>query len=55
MADKLNTCRTVISRWETGFRVPDRRSLVKLAGLMQCTVDDLLEPVRRQPPGGVTE
>lgn len=43
MAEHLNTSRTVISRWETGFRRPDRRSLIKLAKLMGCTIDDLLE------------
>ncbi|MFD4124522.1 helix-turn-helix domain-containing protein [Streptomyces globisporus] len=42
LADLLESHRTVVSRWETGFRRPDRRSLVKLAKLMGCTIDDLL-------------
>lgn len=42
VADKLGVDQSTVSLWETGKTMPRAATLVKLAGLYCCTVDDLL-------------
>ena len=44
LASKMAVDITTISRWETGTRKPDVDSLVKLSKILNCTVDDLVNP-----------
>lgn len=43
LADMIGTSQNMISRWETGSRIPSGRSLVKIAAALNCTVDELLK------------
>lgn len=42
LAVKLNVVRQTVSKWEKGFSVPDADLLMKLAEVLDVTVDDLL-------------
>lgn len=41
----LNVSQNTISQWESGARKPDIVMLKKLAHILGCTADDLLEPI----------
>lgn len=42
LADLLQVTNKAVSRWETGEGYPDVSSLVKLASILNVTVDELL-------------
>lgn len=44
LASKMAVDATTITRWETGMRKPDVDSLIKLSQILNCTVDDLVNP-----------
>ncbi len=46
LAEKCGVKKTTISMWEAGERKPDVYMLKKLAVLLHCTADDLLEPIK---------
>lgn len=43
LADQVHVERSTIAGWETKDRVPDVRILIKLAAVLDTTVDDLLK------------
>lgn len=42
LAEKLGVTRQAVARWETGLSVPDAGMLVRIAGALDTTVNDLL-------------
>lgn len=42
LAAKMAVDVTTITRWETGARVPDVNTALKLAEILGCTLDELL-------------
>lgn len=42
LAVLLGTEQNTISQWESGKRFPRKAQLIKLASLLNCTVDELL-------------
>lgn len=45
LAEKLGVTQPTIAQYETGVRKPDIVTLKKLAVLLECTTDQLLEPI----------
>lgn len=45
LAERLNVAQSTVSMWETGERNPDIVTLKRLAGILGCGIDDLLEPI----------
>ena len=43
LADRLGVSRQAISKWESGETVPEISTLLQLAQLFSCTLDDLLQ------------
>lgn len=43
VAEILGIDQSAVSMWETGRTMPRAATLVKLAGLYHCTVDELLK------------
>ena len=46
LADKLGVSQAAIGMWENGNRKPDIIMLKKLAHYLDCTTDELLEPIK---------
>lgn len=46
LAQKLDVTQECITMWETGKRKPDIVTLKKLAKILGCTADELLEPIK---------
>lgn len=46
LADKLGVSQSAIGMWENGNRKPDIIMLKKLAHYLDCTTDELLEPIK---------
>lgn len=42
LAEELGVTRQAVARWETGLSVPDAGMLVRIAGALDTTVNDLL-------------
>ena len=42
LAEQLGVPRQAVARWETGLSVPDAGMLVRIAGALDTTVNDLL-------------
>lgn len=42
LAEQLRVTRQAVARWETGLSVPDAGMLVRIAGALDTTVNDLL-------------
>lgn len=42
LAQRCSVTRQAVSRWETGLSVPDAGMLVRIAGALDTTVNDLL-------------
>lgn len=42
LAEQLGGTRQAVARWETGLSVPDAGMLVRIAGALDTTVNDLL-------------
>lgn len=49
LADALGTQRSTVAMWETGQSKPRADTLIKLAAIFGCTVDELLA---NEPPRG---
>lgn len=45
VAEALGVTPVCITQWENGARRPNVVMLKKLAELLECTADDLLEPI----------
>ena len=45
LAEKLNVTPPAVTQWESGDRKPDIVTLKKIATILNCTADDLLEPI----------
>lgn len=43
LAEKLNVSQSAVSMYETGERTPPIPMLIKLADVLQCTTDELLD------------
>lgn len=43
LGTKLNVTRSAVAMWETGKAMPATDKLITLAGVLNCTVDDLLK------------
>lgn len=43
IAEQLNVSQTVLSRWINGHSMPSLENAFKLAGILDCKVDDLFE------------
>ncbi len=46
LADKLGVSQAAIGMWENGNRKPDIIMLKKIAHILGCTADELLEPIQ---------
>lgn len=46
LADKLGISKAAVGMWEIGNRKPDIITLKKLARILGCTTDELLEPIK---------
>lgn len=46
LAEKLGVTPSCITMWEAGYRKPDIVSLKKIAKILSCTADELLEPIK---------
>lgn len=46
LAEKLGVTQACIGMWESGNRKPDIITLKKLARILGCTADELLEPIK---------
>lgn len=45
LGEKIGVGKSTIAMWEAGERKPDIIKLKKLAASLNCTTDDLLEPI----------
>ena len=45
LAKKTGIAQSTIAQYENGFRKPDIIKLKKIAAILGCTTDDLLEPI----------
>lgn len=45
LAEKLHVTQPTITQYETGARKPDIVTLKRLAIILDCTTDQLLEPI----------
>ena len=43
LADQLHVERSTVSSWETKDRVPDAEILIRLAAVLNTSIDDLLK------------
>lgn len=50
LAEIIGVARSTVAMWETGEVLPRADKLPKLAEILGCTVDELLE--KRQPKAG---
>ena len=51
LAEALNVSRQAVSKWESGQTLPEAATLVLLAGLLDCTLDQLMrEELAAEPP-----
>ena len=46
LANRIGVTQVCITMWETGERKPDIIKLKKLAHILGCTTDELLEPIK---------
>ena len=53
LARQLRVDRSTIAKWETGQSKPRAETLLKLAQILNCTVDELLrDPEEKAPVNG---
>lgn len=43
LADKLGVSRQAVSKWESGTSYPDMDKLIQICGILNCTLDELLD------------
>ena len=46
LAEKMRVCPQAVSKWERGRAFPDPLYLDELAGILRCSIDELLVGVR---------
>lgn len=46
LAEKCNVAPSTIAMWELGKRKPDVINLKKIAVILECSTDKLLEPIK---------
>lgn len=46
LAKELGVSKACVGMWEIGYRKPDIVTLKKLAKVLGCTADELLEPIK---------
>lgn len=46
LADKLNVTQGAVSHWEIGRTFPSTEQLMKLAKILDCTIDELLNDIQ---------
>lgn len=49
LAAKMAVADTTITRWETGARIPDVKTALKLSKFLGCTLDELLKDETQNP------
>ena len=49
VAEELRTSRPLVASWEGGRVTPNTQSLMKLANLLECPVDDLIGEIGTTP------
>lgn len=42
VAKRLGVSRTTVTMWESGKSLPRGKTLIKLASVLECTVDELI-------------
>lgn len=45
LAQAINVAQSTVAQYESGARKPDIVTLKKLAAILDCTTDQLLEPI----------
>ncbi|MGN0647145.1 MAG: helix-turn-helix transcriptional regulator [Oscillospiraceae bacterium] len=45
LADAIGVSQSTVAMWESGDRKPDIITLKKIASILRCTADDLLETI----------
>lgn len=48
LAKKLGVTQPAIAQWENGVRKPDIYMLKKIADVLKCTTDELLEEIKEE-------
>lgn len=43
LAEKIGIHQTTLANWETEFRFPNVKMLIKLSNALKCTIDDLID------------
>ena len=49
LAAMLGIERSTVSKWEKGISIPRGKTLIKLAEILECTVDELLIKEGKRP------
>ena len=45
LADSLKVDRSTVTKWETGENSPNAKTLLRIAEILNCTVNDILCPI----------
>ena len=48
LASRLGVTQSAVANWENGFRKPDIFMLKKIADVLHCTTDDLLDTENKE-------
>ena len=48
LADMLKVDRSVVSKWESGARLPDARMLIRLSECLHVGIEEILEPLMNE-------
>lgn len=52
IAEALGVCQSAVAMWETGQNAPRTDRLLLLSNILNCTVDDLLNPTDSHQEAG---
>lgn len=55
LADQLGVFQSAVSQWETGKAIPRGATLLRLAEILGCTVDELLKGEGKEHDGNRDE
>ena len=53
LANMLQVDRSMVSKWESGTRLPDARMLIRLSECLHVEVQEILEPLMNENTGSV--